>query len=143
MEEIKIIGKNKPWRTQIALAPAIGLLPIGYLLIKNYALTPMSLISIPFVLGGLYNVWFFIKLNLKPTVIINKNHLVISNILGKETNIAPITEYSLINSNDYFGFRKGDNQDIILNRNFFNQEEAATIINALKELSFKQVIEGN
>ena len=142
MEELRIIGKNKAWRSQIALIPAIGLLPIGYFLIKSYGFTFPSLISIPFILGGAINVWYFIKINLKPTIAINNESLVISDMLGRESLITPINEYSLINSNEYFGFRKETNQDLILNRNIFNQEEAATIINSLKSLPFKEIIEG-
>ncbi len=72
----------------------------------------------------------------KPAIEIKENEIVVQNRWGKFISVMPLESYSLIDSTDFFAFRKGKENDITMELNFISKSEWPKLINELNELPF-------
>jgi len=77
----------------------------------------------------------------KPTLLIEDNKILIWNIFGKVHEVSNTSDYKLVLSNEYFAFRIDGQNDIMVDKGWFKKVQLEKLIQTLRSLGFKEVIE--
>ena len=77
----------------------------------------------------------------KPTLLIQENKILVRNIFGKVNEVPNTNDYKLVLSNDYFAFRIDGKNDIMVDKGWFKKDQLEKLIQTLRSLDFKAVIE--
>jgi hypothetical protein len=114
-------------------------------LLLGVAISSIMSGKIGFVIFGLfllapviYLAYTWIK---KPTLVINGKKIIVRNLFGKVNEVSDTSEYKLVLSNDFFAFRMDGKNDIMVDKGWFKKETLERLIQTLRSLGFKEVIE--
>ena len=99
----------------------------GYEVIAFLLLTPVA---------HIIQVAFF-----KPALIINNDQIQITTVFGKRKKIENIHDYKLVISRDFLAFRKEGQNDIMVDRGWFDEKRWKDVQVRLRTLNFNGIIE--
>jgi hypothetical protein len=77
----------------------------------------------------------------KPTLVIEGKKILVRNLFGKVNEVSNTSEYKLVLSNDFFAFRMDGKNDIMVDKGWFKKKTLERLIQTLRSLGFKEVIE--
>ena len=114
----------------ILIAVAIGAIisgKIGLVILGLFLLSPV-----------IYLAHTWLK---KPTLVIEGNKILVRNLFGKVNEVSNTREYKLVLGNDFLAFRMDGQNDILVDKHWFKKGQLEKLIQSLRSLGFKEVIE--
>lgn len=122
----------------------IKILGAGFvaIILGVYAIKSSEPASIFFglVLLGLLFILFYTGL-MHPALAIDGNKITIRASFGKKWNIENLLDYKLVLSTDFLAFRKKGQNDIMVDKDLFSNDEWKIMTDYLKSLSFEEVLD--
>lgn len=142
MNEYEIYGSWRIYYTRVILLPFMIIGPLAYVFIFGMTELHFKIIGLLLLFPIYLNFKYWWKIFKTPTLSITKDTITLCNQYGKIYVVNPINSYSLVISNDYLAFRKDEQQDVMVNIQFFNKFEWYNLIKFLKDLPFIRIIQG-
>ena len=142
MDNYETYGEWRLYYSRTSLIPFLVLSPLSYLFIFQIENIYLKFTGLIMLLPIFLNIKYWWKVIHTPVLSLKNNIITTCNDFGKINVVKPIESYSLVISIDYLGFRKEGEQDIMVDKKYFNEYEWFELVETLKKLPFKELIQG-